>query len=609
MERVQEPQQTANVMPFSRLAASLTQVWVVLFYTLSSLVMTYPLVLHMRDAVVGRIGDNIYFVFLMRWYQRAWFELGISPFFHPWLNYPQGWNLFSTDTSLATLLFGLPASLLAGPTFGYNLAVLITFVFSGWAMFYWVRRMTGSVGAGLVAGFIYAFLPYRMAHFVAGHINLLGMQWFPLYFMGLYEILRGRPVNNAAGQSNGIFASIPWKPMVLTALMLAMIGFTTLYYLYFTLIISAVFVAGFVLLVNRRALSDLHFWARLVVLALLALPPVLLSVLPSLGLESQGGLASRSISLASMYSASPTDFLLPSTDHFLFGRWVGQNFDRSLWIEATLYMGVVALVLAGIAWLHRAETRQSGLLKLALLLIVVAIILAMGTDLHWNSQRVEVPVPEFMHALLDRATVPVPLPTVLLFKYLPFFDKMRALMRIGVFALVFLSFTAGLGVDWLLRRAGPRRALPLTVLLLALVFLDFYPGPYTELATVAARPVDSWLAQQPGQGAVAQFPFIQAEDQDQVYNTLVHGKPYIGGFFSANQPEQYLRIRPVLEQFPQVNGAEGAALLRQLGVQWALFDTRQYPALGELRAQLEALGFRYVTTLANEAVFELSTAP
>ena len=97
--------------------------------------MTWPLVLHMRDSVVGEIGDNIYFIFLIRWYQKAWFELGISPFFHPWLNYPQGWNLASTDTSLATTLFGLPVSLLCGPTFGYNFAMLVTFVLSGWAMY------------------------------------------------------------------------------------------------------------------------------------------------------------------------------------------------------------------------------------------------------------------------------------------------------------------------------------------------------------------------------------------------------------------------------------------------------------------------------------------
>ena len=137
---------------------------------------------------------------------------------------------------------------------------------------------------------------------------------------------------------------------------------------------------------------------------------------------------------------------------------------------------------------------------------------------------------------------------------------------------------------------------------------DFYPGPYQQFAKVAARPVDSWLAQQPGQGALAQFPFIQVEDQDQVYNTLVHGKPFIGGFFSANQPEQYLRIRPVLENFPSSDtgsNIESVRLLREMGVGWVLFDTRQYPDFAAVRKQVEALGLVYRDTIDTQAVFEL----
>jgi hypothetical protein len=116
--------------------------------------------------------------------------------------------------------------------------------------------------------------------------------------------------------------------------------------------------------------------------------------------------------------------------------------------------------------------------------------------------------------------------------------------------------------------------------------------------------VDAWLAQQPGKGAVAQFPAIELEDQDQVYDTLVNGKPFIGGFFSANQPEQYLRIRPVLDGFPS---PEGAALLRELGVEWALFDTRAYPDFAAVRRQVEALGLSYVDTIGGQAVFEVKS--
>lgn len=576
---------------FARLG-SLLHLWVLLFYTALSLLMTWPLALHMRDSVVGEIGDNIYFVFLIRWYQKAWFELHISPFFHPWLNYPQGWSLASTDTSLSTTLFGLPASLIAGPTFGYNVAMLVTFILSGWAMFYWVRRLTGSPLAGLVAGAIYAFLPYRMAHFLIGHMNLSGTAWFPLFYMGLYDLFRA--------------PRLQWKPVLVTALSLGLIGFASMYYLYMALLIAAVFGLGYLWFAERSRLFSWNLWRglalKLGVLAVAAFPLVFAAMLPFLQLNSQGGVADRSISYASMYSASPTDFILPSTDHFLFGTWVGAHFDRSLWIEATFYIGVVALILAVIGWRKHGQGEHRVLFKVALLVMLVAFILALGTDLHWNNQRVEVPVPAFLQERLQRETVPLPLLAYVLFKYLPFYAKMRAIMRFGLFVLLFNAVLAGFGAAWLLQKLAPRLRPWLAAGLLLLVLLDFYPGPYQQLARVEARPVDHWLAQQPGDGALAQFPFFQVEDQDQVYNTLVHQKPFIGGFFSANQPEQYLRIKPVLENYPD---ATGTALLRQLGVEWVLFDTTQYPDFFAVRRQVESLGLRYVDTIAGEAVFVL----
>ncbi len=322
---------------------------------------------------------------------------------------------------------------------------------------------------------------------------------------------------------------------------------------------------------------------------------------PFISLNSQGGLASRTVSYASMYSASPTDFFLPSTDHFLWGQWIGDHFDRSLWIEASLYVGVVTLALAIVAWWKRARRDHQILLKTALVVIVITFILALGTDFHWLGQRVEVGLPGFLQGILQRDSTPIPLPALLLFRYLPFYAKMRAIMRIGFFALLFTTLLAGFGAAWILEKVGTKRAPWVALLLLVLVFFDFYPGPYTQFARISPRPVDIWLAAQPGMGALVQFPFSQNEDQDQVYNTLTHGKPFIGGFFLANQPEQYLRIRPVLETFPSVASAD---LLRTLGVQWVLFDTTKYADFAGIQQQVEALSFHYVTTIAGQAVFE-----
>ena len=256
---------------------------------------------------------------------------------------------------------------------------------------------------------------------------------------------------------------------------------------------------------------------------------------------------------------------------------------------------------------------------------VVALVLAMGTDLHWLGKQVLAPVPAFLRGFLPAGLLRgddaiIPLPGLGLFLFLPFYAKMRALMRVGFFVLFFVTVLAGLGAGELFRRfrptVGRRNTSPvltgpvgtgaLTVGLLALALFDFYPGPFEKFSKVEARPVDYWLAQQPGQGAVVQFPFEQSEDQDKVYSTLIHQKPYVGGFFSANQPEQYLRLKPWLKSFPN---REGYEMLRDLGVRWLLFDINEYPDLAEVGPILEKLNIRYVTTVGNQAVFELLGNP
>jgi hypothetical protein len=158
----------------------------------------------------------------------------------------------------------------------------------------------------------------------------------------------------------------------------------------------------------------------------------------------------------------------------------------------------------------------------------------------------------------------------------------------------------------LLERIKPSRRAAIAVAALALILFDFYPGPYTEFTRVQARPVDTWLAQQPGDGAVTQMPFSIAEDQEHTYYTLAHGKPYIGGFFNAFPPEQYARIKPVLENFPDRASAD---LLRELGVEYVLVDPCHYKNKDETRRGIEHYGMEYVTEQGGMWVFGFGETP
>jgi hypothetical protein len=215
---------------------------------------------------------------------------------------------------------------------------------------------------------------------------------------------------------------------------------------------------------------------------------------------------------------------------------------------------------------------------------------------------VELTLPAFLAEKLHRTTLPLALPSYVLFLYFPFFAKLRALIRFGVFVLVFSSAAAGLGSAWLLKKIQFKWQPWAVAGLLALVFLDFYPGTLKQVALVEPRPVDAWLAAQPGKGALIQFPFVQEEDQDQTYYTLFNGKPFVGGFFNAFPPAQYARIKPLMTNFPDQQSMD---LMRELKVEFVLVDVRQYTDFDKLKADCLNLGLRYATQQGNELVFEM----
>lgn len=550
--------------------------------------MTYPVAFQLKDSVLGHNGDNIYFVWLVRWYQKVFLEGQGHPFFNPLMNYPQGWNLSTTDTALASVLPGVPFSVFLGPIAGYNIAMLLTFVLSGFFMYLWVRSVTKSELAGILAGTLFAFSPFRMAHFLAGHLNLSGTEWFPLYFWGLYTLLRPKQ-------------KIDWIFVALTGLALGAIAFTSMYYLYMTLLISVIFVLVYLLFVRFKPLSNKIFWFQAILAAMIALPFLYYALRPFVTLSGAGGIASRSVEYANMYSASPTDFFLPSSDHFLLGKWVNQTFDRSLWMEGSFYISLTGLVLAIIALIKNKESEQRWLIWTSLVVILVSFFLALGINLHWNNQEVMWNIPPFLQPLFNQTETVIRLPSYWLFTYLPFYNKMRAIMRFGVYVIVFLPVLAGIGLTLILKKLTPKKQAILTVLLTLVILFEFYPGSYaTQMTQPHPRQVDLWLAKQPDEGAVVQMPFSESSDQAQVYYTLFYNKPFVGGFFNANQPQQYQDIQPTLDKFPDANSVE---LLRKLKVKYIVVDASAYKEFPAEQKLMLKLGLKQLTKQGNQYVF------
>ena len=560
-----------------------------MYFVLLAILFTYPLVTMMSTRILGTPGDNIYYAWVIGWVKKALFDLQVNPLNVWFLNYPDGWNLAFTEIAPVQVLIGIPFALLVNPLFGYNLSMLSTYVLSGVFMFLWIRSVTGKYGVAIIAGSAFATLPYHQAHFLAGHLNVAAIQWFPLYFWALFEILKSEYVKHRV------------KFSLVAGAALGLIGLASMYYLYMTLLVTLVLLVVNVFFVHK-GIFRWQYWSSLLWMGLMALPLVAAAIWPFLALENQVSLPERDISVVRLLaaSASPLDYILPSTDHFLAGNWVNQHFNRQMWIENTLYLGFIPLIFAVIGGIVLKKTdRRMTVLLLAVILF--AWLLSLGLDFFLNGERLQVHLPGFLAKLLNRTETFIPLPGLLLFKYLPFYDRMRSFARFGIFVMLFVQVLMAYGFSYAwenIRSRAVRAAL--TLLLLLAVLVEFYPGQYLQSFPAEGRPVDAWLAGQIDDGAVIQFPIEQVEEQDLVYATLIHGKPFVGGAFSSFPPQQYQEIKPVMENFPD---ASSAALLDQLEVTYVIADAVVYGSDPGFISTCEGFGLVYVDKIGDELVF------
>ena len=562
-----------------------SRVLVPLYFVLVTVAFTWPAARNLSSSVVGDLGDNLHFAWLMGWFDQALLQDLRWPFFAPQLNYPEGWDLARSETTPLLAVLGIPFTRIGGPLFAYNVVALATFVLTGWMEYAWVKKLTQNRLAALLAGTLFAFIPFRFAHYRVGHLNILGMMWFPPFFYALFSVLK------RGGTSRRV--------TILGGLSLGLIALTSQYYLYVTLVAAAftslIYLVGF----RRSLLLSRSFRVSIGLMGLVAAPLILAGSLPYLQLSAQDSIPDRDLQLVSIGSASVSDFILPSTDHFLWGSWIGEHFSRDHWVEGTLYLGAIGLALSLLAILRvRSDHRE--IIRLLVILLIVGTALALGIHMYWNEARVRLDLPMGLASLLDRDSTSIPMPGYFLFQYLPFYAKMRTFKRMGVIALLAVCTLAGLGAAWLLRKVGHRRRNIVGIALVALALLDFYPGPIEKFVRVEPRAVDLWLAEQPGRGAVVEFPFYLQEEQAHVFYSLTHGKPILGGFFNAFPPPQYRRLKPIMAGFPDEASVQA---LRDLEVEYVILNSEPYSNSTEAISQMESTGLVRIASFDDTYVF------
>jgi hypothetical protein len=512
--------------------------------TLLAVLLLAPLTPDPARFVPGPPGDNLEYVWKLQWFADAIAERR-SPTFVPYLFYPTGYELAYSELTPAHTLLGLPLTLLAGPTLTYNILLVVSFVLTTLLTALLAERLgAGRLGA-CVAGIGVGFCLWRYQH-TLGQMNMIGTQWTVLALYGLEGFIRRRSSSDAALMGTGV----------------ALAAWSSWYYGPTLWLIMALWLLMRWPWKETRALrtaGPAALTATLVALALIA--PYAQPTIQAL----RGGDTRHEYTSLLSLSARPLDYLTPSRYHATWGAWSAQIAPDTAGAQLVA-PGFALLALAGVgAW----RWRRSPITWTLLIIAGVCFVLSLGPELR----------------LGDRT---IPLPALLAYEHIPVLRSIRAWSRMAFYVQICVGLLAALGLtgfaQW--RRAWQA----LGVVAVCGVLLEVaHAAPWS--ASTAPRPVDRWLATQPGSGATLQVPdsFSGAIE----YYALFSKRPSLTGY-GTFEPAGATADLVWLREFPS---ERALTTLRRLGGEYILVRRsameREWPGWRERAAQRPELAQVY----------------
>lgn len=159
------------------------------FYLALITILTWPLAVRAPGAVPHDLGDPLENIWILWWNAHA------VPLTEHWWNAPILWPapgaLALSEHLVGISVLTTPLQWLgASATTAYNVVFLLSFPLCALAAHALTFALTGRHDAGLVAGLVFGFSPYRVAE--SAHLQTLAAFWMPIALLALHRYVATR---------------------------------------------------------------------------------------------------------------------------------------------------------------------------------------------------------------------------------------------------------------------------------------------------------------------------------------------------------------------------------------------------------------------------------
>jgi hypothetical protein len=574
--------------------------------------------------------------------------------FHANTFYPAKYVLAFSENLWGAAVFAFPLFAVgASTTLAYNFLFLLGMFLSALAAWALARYVTKDAGASLLAGLVYAFVPWRLSQIP--HVQFQWGPFLPLLLLFLLRFLdRGRR-----------------RDAVLFGLFFAWNALTNVHYAIFSGILVAVVLAWEVGTIGWRPLSG-RVRASLLAVALAGIA-VLPFYVPYARAAKLYGMR-RTYGEMSFYSARPSAFLVPGGQNKLwapltqrFGRPEGELFPGVIPVALAVY-GLVALrgrrkeagpkrevslrrrriarvfdALAfvtfgiGIAALFFPDLRIGpvDVSDAGRPLVVLTVFLLIRLLLAFPARSRYADLADFLrHRRLDPRgslflAVGVAGIVVALGAYTPYysflfksfgflFRAIRVPARGVVLFHVALAVLAAWGLSILVKRfRSPRERAGFVAAALVLTAIEYRAAPIDHHPVDPwPAPVYRWLGRVTLPGAVLELPIGFDYDAEHVFRSPVHWQRLVNGY-SGFAPRHYDEVKNLFEERPVSGRAWDRA--RSLGAALLVYHPHEIEGLARQNyskavwSELSTGGLETVGTFphgdARDFVFRIAPSP
>ena len=410
-----------------------------IFYLVCFYLLTFPQLHQFSTHYFTDEGDGLGNIWNLWWTNKAITELHQSPWHTTFLYYPYGTSLLPHTLNPFNGMLAIVLLRLMTQVQAHNFIVVFAFVASGVTAFFLAREFTKSTVACLIGGFIFTFSEYHFSH-AQGHLNLLSMEWIPLFVLCWYRLIT--------------------RPRVITAVLAGGVLFLVLlcdyyYFLYCVLIGLLIFIWQWIR--SRDWLFFLrsrypHALGAFVLVTLITSGPLVISLLILLVRDPPSGAhdaAAFSLDLLGLFIPGRQWRFAELTSFY----WGGLNDS----VEKSVHLGFAVFFVLVYVWIRRRRLHEA--VALWFLVFLIFALLALGPSLQVGGHELHFPL----------------MPYTVVVKVIPGMSLGGMPVRMISMAILAASVLAAVGFAELLRHQ--RRSAILVALLLVVMVFEYLPGP------------------------------------------------------------------------------------------------------------------------------------